>query len=325
MQSRQRMLDALMDHETSSRGSNNLSQRCRFHFLSNCPFYCCLYHDYCTSQADGHPHTAIMGRNEHGELRGICGYAKIKYEERVKTKRRKKSFIEPTAVGSDQAESYAKLRKPPLCEPPRSRLRKRKSVPLINSLPEFLFILEYEPYPYNVQPSEFLGVYSTLNSVTTAALRHGAYAFSREGLLDGSEYLSAKGRIKILTQATERSGVKAAVHVQSHSRPGEIVRLDIPHPQQQGKRFSKKDGRDIAYLAIHQSRHAATCIGLFTEKSLAWGACLKSKASYTTSGKWVEGSQHIIANNMPGVSARLVGSGLHTWFVQVHEIDSVDS
>ncbi len=174
-------------------------------------------------------------------------------------------------------------------------------------------------------------MYSSLNAVTTAALQNGAYAFSRDGLLDGSEYLSADGRIKILSQLVERNGVKVITPEQSPPRPiqpnNTVVRLDIPHPesQLQRKEVEKKQKNNmVVYVAIHQSRSAATCIGLFAEKSLAWGACLKSKASCAVSCTLVDERQDIITDNMPSVSARVVGSGTHTWFVKMQEVDGAE-
>ena len=322
-----------MHHETCSGGASRPSQGCRSipALLMPSPLLASSTMTVAPHQQDQSlGTTATMGRNEHGELGGICGYVKIKYEERVEAKRQMRSFSEPASVASTHTEFDAKLRKPPMPpvpqHRPRNRLQKRKSVPLALNvpLPVSLFVLAYEPYPYHTLPSEFLGVYSNLNSVTTAALRHGAYAFSREGLIDGSEYLSAQGRIKIRAQPIERTGFRAVISIQNHSEPGEIVRLDIPHPQTQERRTLRHLDRNIVYLAIHENRVSASCIGLFPDKNLAWGACMKSKASCTASGTWVDQSQYFIADNMPQASARLVGSGVEMWFVQVHEIDSVD-
>ncbi|KAF1844322.1 uncharacterized protein K460DRAFT_290221 [Cucurbitaria berberidis CBS 394.84] len=262
-----------------------------------------------------------MGRNEYGALGGICGYARVKYEERIEVKRRKRASSEPAA----RNQLYGKLHKPPtvqsLHERPRNRLQKRSLTRSELQASALLYILEYEPYPYNTRPSEFIGVYSTIDSVTLGAFKHGAYTFSREGLLDGSEYLSSTGRIKILSQAVENHGVKALVPDRSRSLDDEHVRLDIPHPTNQEEVNTKEAARETVFLAIHQSPYVACCIGLFTEKSLAWGACLKDKASYAVSGTLLEEERSIGAKNMPQITARLVGSGRHSWFVQPHEID----
>lgn len=266
-----------------------------------------------------------MGRNEYGELGGICGYARVRYEERIEVRRRKRSFSEPIAMGRGYTDAYAKLNKPPtiqaIHERPRNRLQKRVLTPSVLHIPVYLFLLEYEPYPYNTKPSEFLGVHSTINSVTASALRHGAYTFSREGLLDGSEYLSPTGRIKITSQAIQHTGVAVAVPGRSRSLDGEHVRLDIPHPKSQEKIVSQSEPRETVFLALHQAPRAAICIGLFTKKSLAWGACLKDKASYARMGALVEEERSIGANNMPQASARVIGSGRHTWIVQSHGIN----
>ncbi|CAO2652561.1 Nn.00g008440.m01.CDS01 [Neocucurbitaria sp. VM-36] len=262
-----------------------------------------------------------MERNNYAELGGFCGYAKVKYEERVEGRRRNRSSSEPTP----RSHVYGKLHKPPtvqsLHERPRHRLQKRALTTSELQSPAFLFILEYEPYPYITLPSTFLGVYSTIDSVTLGAFKHGAYTFSREGFLDGSEYLSPTGRIKILSQAVEAHGVKAVVPDRSQSLQGEPVRLDIPHPANQGEVDTTEVDRETLFLAIHQGPYTAFCIGLFAEKSLAWGACLKNRASYTISGTLIDEDRTIGANNMPRITARLVGSGRHSWFVQVHEVD----
>lgn len=268
-----------------------------------------------------------MGRNEYGQLGGICGYAKVRYEERVETKRRKRSFSEPITMGRSYTGADAKLNKPPTVQAihgrPRNRLQKRILTPSTLQLPVYLFILAYEPYPYNTKPSEFLGVHSTINSVTAAALRHGAYTFSREGLLDGSEYLSSTGRIRIMSQVIQHTGVAVAIPDRSRSLEGEHVRLDIPHPKSQESVTleSKSEPKETVFLAIHKGPRAAVCIGLFTRRSLAWGACLKDKAWYARSGALVEEERSVGVKNMPQISARLVGSGRHTWIVQPHEIN----
>lgn len=282
-----------------------------------------------------------MGRNPYSELSGICSYAKVKYEEKVQGHRRKRSASEPTTTTTTPSTPpknhvYGKLHKPPTVQdiherPPRNKLQKRSlTAPETQSRAAFLFLLEYEPYPYNTHPSTILGVYSSIDSVTLGAFKHGAYTFSREGFLDGSEYLSPTGRIKILSQAVETHGVKAAVVPERRRRRSlggggeEPVRLDIPHPAaSQEEVVTIEEEREVVFLAIHRGPHTAFCIGLFAELSLAWGACLKNKASYDVSGTLVDEERSIGAKNMPHVAARLVGSGRHSWFVQVHEVDGL--
>lgn len=279
-----------------------------------------------------------MGRNELGELSGICGYAKVKYNERVAVRRRRRSSSEPTAAATMLASGrtphpYSKLHKAPtlqnLYDRPRNRLQKRSvtyAPSATHQLPVLLYILEYDPYPYNTQPSKFLGVYSSINTVTAGAFRHGAYAFSREGVWDGTEYLSPTGRIKILSQAVQRRGMRATVPGEGRSKSmyGEPVRLDIPHPSasQEDVGCRAVEEREVVFLAVHEGPRGAVCIGVFADKAVAWGACLKSKAACAVMGTLRDEEQCIVEENMPKVVARVVGSGNHAWFVQVHGIDS---
>ncbi|KAJ4401543.1 hypothetical protein N0V91_007847 [Didymella pomorum] len=146
-----------------------------------------------------------------------------------------------------------------------------------------LYVLEYEPYPYNTLPSEFLGAYSSVDSVTTGAIEHGAYTFSREGLLDGSEYLNATGRIKIQSQLVQQSGTEAPVSIRSHSLDERLpkqdgpVRSDIPHPDSRSNTLTRPDvthpgahsttslqsiakPKETVYLAIHYCNIASSAV-----------------------------------------------------------------
>jgi hypothetical protein len=254
----------------------------------------------------------------------ICGYAKTKYEERAEDKRRTRSSSAPATPS--RTPKYGKLHKPPSVrsfhERPRNRLQKRNTSILLLPRPTLdLFLLESETYPYKTRPSEFLGVYSTLNSVTLAAFKHGAYTFSREGVLDGSEYLSPTGRIKIISLAVQGVGAKAAGPEQSRNLDGGPVRLDIPHPGAQMKETPSNGNKNLVYLAIRQGPHEASCIGVFVDKSVAWGACLRDKAMCALSFTLRDEEKGIGLNNMPQVTSRLVGSGRHVWHVEEHRIE----
>lgn len=266
--------------------------------------------------------------------------------------RRKRSLSEPMIVGGHQGN--AKLSKPPkveaLHERPRNRLQKRSTasnllIPYPTRLgfttpTKTLHVLEEEPYPYNTLPSKFLGVYSTIDSVTNGAIEHGAYTFSRGGLLDGREYLSVGGRIRIHTQVLRESGTEAAVSLRSQSlderspRQSGPVRADIPHPH--SKLDTASPGaqsmtslRDVGnlnetvYLAVRQGPIAAHCLGIFARPGLAWGACLKDKASCALVGTLSEESRDIDADGMPRATARLHGCGQHVWFVTAKEVDAI--
>jgi hypothetical protein len=275
------------------------------------------------SQSAGYIGSHDMDLRGEGTLGGICGYAKSKYAERVEDKKQKRSCSEPP--GARRHDHYGKLHKPPkvptISERPRNRLRKNV-VPLITephpTTP--LFILEYEPYPHLSQPSKVLGVYSTFDSVTLGALKHGAYTFSREGLLDGSEYLSSTGRIKLVQTTVQQDGVKAIVPERTCSLDGEHVRLDIPHPQSREEPEEDLTTGEAVFLATRQGPNVASWVGVFSDESLAWGACLKDKAMCAATGALCDEQRSIGTNNMPQVSGRIVGSGRYTWLVEEHAI-----
>jgi hypothetical protein len=260
-------------------------------------------------------------------------------------------------------QSNAKLSKPPkvetLHERPRNRLQKRGVAPppMLVPYPAHLgftpptmtvYLLAYEPYPYNTLPVQFLGIYSTVDSVTAGAIEHGAYTFSREGLIDGSEYLNLTGRIKIQSVLVQQSGTEAAVSVRSHglderqARQNVPIRSDIPHPESRSNTLSYTNRLNIphagaqsttslkslskpqetVFLAVRQGPTAAHCLGAYARSSLAWGACLKNKASCALSATLSEETRDVDANGMPRVTARLHGCGQHTWFVVAKEVDT---
>ncbi|KAF2124827.1 hypothetical protein P153DRAFT_390294 [Dothidotthia symphoricarpi CBS 119687] len=261
-----------------------------------------------------------MRYNENRELGGICGYCKSRHEAR----QRKTSSSELVVPGCEHA--YGIISKPPqlqfLHERPRNRLRKRISKspsarPLVT-----LYVLEYESYPYNTRPSEFLGVYSTIDSVTAGAFRHGAHSFSREGLIDGSQYLSLTGRLRIVPTRMQQDRVAAAMPDEAQSLTGEVVRPDIPHPEYQSFVRPWNDAEEKMYLAIHQEPQAAFCIGLFTKKSTAWDACLESEASYALSNTLHDETRQLDSDGLPSVTARLTGGSHRSWFVASYTLNA---
>ncbi|KAF2827790.1 hypothetical protein CC86DRAFT_289263, partial [Ophiobolus disseminans] len=277
---------------------------------------------------------------DNKNLCGICGYAKSKLEERAERKRPRR--LDSEIAGVVPRKSTGKLHKPPqvraasenvtsssphtVTEKPRNRLRKQNEPPTLPHTSEpavDLFILEYESYPTSSEPGKVLGVYSTLNSVTSGAFAHGAYTFSREGLLHSNEYLSLTGRIKLARTAVQRTGVRAFVPERSDSLHGESVRLDIPHPEpnERHKSEEKLIMRDAVFLAVRTGPQAASWIGVFADKSLAWGACLKDKAMCAVSGTLCDEARTIGDNNMPQITGRLIGSGHFTWMVDECVID----
>lgn len=279
-----------------------------------------------------------MDSKDENKLGGICGYARSKFEERAEHRRKRRSLSES---GVAPRGSTKKLRKPPqvrsVSEKPRNRLRKpialaptpTQQLHAYASAPTIdVFVLEYEPYPQSVEPGNVLGVYSTFNAVTFGAFTHGAYTFSREGLLDGHEYLSPTGRIKLVRTTVQNVGVRAPVPERNDSLQGSHVRLDIPHPESQPhdpdqtpSANKKPIFRDTVFVVIRTGPRAASWIGVFADKSLAWGACLKDKAMCETSAPLCEEVRAIGDGNMPEVSGRLVGTGRFTWKVVEHAID----
>ena len=55
---------------------------------------------------------------------------------------------------------------------------------------------------------------------------------------------------------------------------------------------------------------------------LAWGTCLKNKASCAMASMLSEESREVDAEGLPRASGRLHGYGLHTWVVVAKEVDS---
>ncbi|EAT90618.1 hypothetical protein HBI56_157950 [Parastagonospora nodorum] len=279
-----------------------------------------------------------MGGRDNGYLGGLWGFAKRKHEAKVEEKKPRRSHSEPPA-DTERRRRQGKLHKPPQAgikppltgteperlrlERPRNRLRKSfiSLTTILQPAPD-LFVLEYEPYPHLVRPGKVLGIYSTFDAVTLGALKHGAYTFSREGLLDGSEYLSSTGRIKLVQTTVQRSGMKAMLPPRSRSLDGEPIRLDIPHPKFQVDESKEVPAmHEVVYLAARKGPTAASWIGVYEDKSLAWGACLKDKAMCAIADTLCDEERSIGIHNMPQISGRLVGSGRFTWMVEKHIID----
>ena len=275
-----------------------------------------------------------MGHRDDGELVGICGYAKSKYEEKLEHKRRRRSHSELNVTARTSTGKLHKTPKPPstrtVSEKPRSRLRKQPTTPqLVNHEPKTdVYVLEYNPDEGTGQPGNVLGVYSTFDSVTLGALKHGAYTFSREGLLDGNEYLSPTGRIKLVRTSVQHAGIRAPVLERSISLDGGHVRLDIPHPASGDNEMDRAipviettSAKNMVFVANRKGPQATSWIGVFADKSLAWGACLKDKAMCAVTMPLTDEVRSIGINNMPEVSGRLAGTGRFTWVVEQHVVD----
>jgi len=274
-----------------------------------------------------------MGHESNGELGSICRYAKSKYEERVEQKRGRRSQSAPNVAGRASTSKLLKSPKPQavrtVSEKPRNRLRKQTASQLPLNEPTLdLYVLEFEPDKSTTEPGKVLGIYSSFDSVTLGALKHGAYTFSREGILDGNEYLSRTGRIKFVKTSVQHAGVRAHISKRSISPSGGQVRLDIPHPASAENRANSAapenasiPPHDTVFVASRTGPRAASWIGVFASKSLAWGACLKDKALCAVTMPLVEEVRSIGPKNMPHVSGRLAGTGRFTWGVEEHAID----
>lgn len=216
----------------------------------------------------------------------------------------------------------------------RNKLQKRpKKNSTTHAVTPHVFLLQYEQYPYNTQPGTFLGAFSTFQAVTTAAFKHGAYAFSKDGVHDGTEYLSKTGRIKILPsriQHTE-SRVKLPKARQPSTRQpnGDVIREESParvspprvRPDEHATGPIPIDGKHGVLVAVHQSPTGIFCIGAFTNRRAAWAACLKHEASLFDKNPLQEVDKWRDEFQMPRMKAREVGKGWHEWFVVVQSID----
>lgn len=212
----------------------------------------------------------------------------------------------------------------------RKRLQKqakiRAKTPSRKSLLASAYVLQYEQYPYQTKPGAILGVFSTFNKVSTAAIGHGAYAFSREGLLDGSEYLSATGRIKIIPRTVHRCGAEAPLP-QSKTNPDGNER-DINHAARRRRRAAAHESAnaiDTVFVAVHRYPTGVLCVGLFTNIKKAWGACLRHRADTAIAHVLRQGSKWIDENNMPHAKCRIAGFGWLEWFVEAFSIDDMSA
>ncbi|KAF2715737.1 hypothetical protein K504DRAFT_457880 [Pleomassaria siparia CBS 279.74] len=229
-----------------------------------------------------------------------------------------------TTTTSGEKCSYAKLSKPPKAKPrnlpaARRRLQKRyHPASAVHQLPPFstIYVLQYEAYPYNTTPAIILGLFSHIDTVTAGAISHGAYAFSREGLHDGSEYLSPTGRIRFFTESMQQPVIKnpAARHADY-----------IPHPNAQTEAERIREHRSL-FVALRQTSSRSSYIGLFSDKIKAWTACVTDQALLTASPDTtllLDESRWIDDKGMPHIKGRVEGKGSHTWFVSAFEVDRV--
>lgn len=242
------------------------------------------------------------------------------------------SGLQPSLISSTPTHSTRRLSKPPRVhvrsQKPGQKLQKRPKKGHSHT-PEtpHVFLLQYEQYPYNVQPGTLLGVFSTFQSVSAGAISHGAYAFSKEGTHDGTEYLTKTGRIRIIPTPVQHAlsksklptarkhSNKASATVRSPTAaPGPIARAPPPE-------HISIDGKAGILVAVHQSPTGISCLGAFTNRRAAWATCKKEgisllgKEQLRASERWLDEFE------MPHLKVREVGKGWHEWYVVVHRID----
>ncbi|PSN74892.1 hypothetical protein BS50DRAFT_615685 [Corynespora cassiicola Philippines] len=239
----------------------------------------------------------------------ICAYCKQLGEAR------RNSCTEPHTCG--------KLSKPPKYQsprkrPPRNKLQKRGLTPSEIQLPPIVYILQYEPYPYKTSPGSFLGVFSNFNKVTTGAILNGAFTFSREGLLDGNEYLNSTGRIKILSTQIEREGVE--IPLPSPIRDEDSIRERGGSRRGAGSDRGSHPSRKV-YLAVYKSPTETVCIGAFSRKKKAWGACLKDQTKLSSNTRLQEITRLLDENDLPTAKGRIPGDGWYHWTVEEYDVD----
>ncbi|KAF2271602.1 uncharacterized protein EI97DRAFT_351733, partial [Westerdykella ornata] len=222
-----------------------------------------------------------------------------------------------------------RLTKPPKLHPRKHSHRKKlqKRVKRKSSdrvAPLSVFVLQYEKYPYYTEPGLILGAYSSIGTVTNAAIEHGAYAFSKEGMRDGTEYLSPSGRIKILKRTIQRVGPRAPMPKGRHPEFHKERPDSTPKPSGAGEEPKAPvaiDGKEGVLVAVHRSPTGIFCIGAFTERKRAWGACLKHRFTPPFSEFAEENDGWVDEYQMPHVRAREIGAGWHEWFVVPYKID----
>ncbi|KAF2008921.1 hypothetical protein BU24DRAFT_359383, partial [Aaosphaeria arxii CBS 175.79] len=206
----------------------------------------------------------------------------------------------------------------------RKRLQKSWNAPPPDSLPISIYLLHYEPYPYTTQPGKILGVYSTFNAVTTAAINHGAYAFSREGMLDGSEYLNPTGKIRIVPREIQRHGLEVPLPLRHGNRSHMQLELVSSNVRRARSRTTGDPGIDTygtVFAVIHQSPESSVCMGVFASRQRAWGACLKSQAFFCAKVRLQDEIRWIDEDNMPRTRGRIPGVGIHEWSVASFKVD----
>jgi hypothetical protein len=240
----------------------------------------------------------------------------------------------------------SKLTKPPKVQiprkrPVRNRLQRQHKSHVHKKHPSAaLYVLKYESYPYVMEEASILGIFKSIDAASAAAFTNGAYAFSRNGLNDGMEYLTPTGRIKILEHEV----------CTLPRRRGSIVQRDFHCPtlpisptnvldrvialrnftQPEGRQFRRPSSETYrpsphrpTYLALHRSAMGLVCLGAFAERIKAWNACLKDFSLQTYDTDVQHEMRWMDENGHPHVQAKIPRTGRHVWDVVALKVDEV--
>jgi hypothetical protein len=191
-----------------------------------------------------------------------------------------------------------KLAKKPKKQRNRAYNNAPKPTPTLPSThynPSRLYILE--------NPTELLGVFSTLSTASAAASVYGATSRNLGGWNDDG--IRVYGNlVRILPKAVQRSkdmrdeGKEAVTNKEALKEPARIE-------------------------TVHLALDNAMCLGIFTEKTKAWDACLKHKTQMTYSVELRNEKKWVDKDGMPHVKGNIGGSGMHCWHVKVYRVDEV--
>ncbi|KAF2119866.1 hypothetical protein BDV96DRAFT_641738 [Lophiotrema nucula] len=236
---------------------------------------------------------------------------------------------------SPPSGTTAKLSKPPKVHVKvqhkrsvRNRLQRRRKSHANHLKSPSLYILQYESYPYAVEEAKILGIFTDINKASLAATTCGAFAFSREGLNDGMEYLTPTGRIRIVMQEApilplrRHPTAPEDLGFASTAMDKIIALRNFTQPSIRS-RPERREREQRVYLAMHRAPEATMCIGLFADKAKAWYAALKQYGIVSWEAEVQEEMRWMDETSLPHIKAKIAGSGRHFWSVEVFKINEV--